>query len=408
MNIIIITNNGIEETFSNKDYNNIFLRNDIKYLEINNYNKNNIEINKSVEILKMINCSLTDFPKLNSNKLTNIFIKTSKISKIPDLSNLIDLEELTIEDSYIDQINYPFPKNIKNINLTYNQLKDDIFDNLSFYPNDLVEFDIGYNFITKFPPSEIIKKVKYYNNNIETKKIFIQIIEDEVNMWNRQYNNQLDDRVNIQFNNYNGIINNINNQENMFNTSQTVHISSINDSASKSIIKILELTKNYPIEENFENDLLYNMYGNIIIRYIFYSNKIIRINFMLNDRSIHSNTKITYKKLLERIWQLIKNHEMKNDLIDRLKTEIEDSFGYCFTGRINRLINSLTGFIDDIGITISVKEEVQNEINLVIKKFVEKTVNKEEALKEFEKIFEGRYLEENYKKSWIEALEDYD
>jgi len=406
MNIIIITNNGIEETFNNKDYNNIFLRNDIKYLEINNYNKNNIEINKSVEILKMINCSLTDFPKLNGNKLTNIFIKTSKISKIPDLSNLIDLEELTIEDSYIDQINYPFPKNIKNINLTYNQLKDDIFDNLSFYPNDLVEFDIGYNFITKFPPSEIIKKVKYENNNIETKKIFIQIIEDEVNMWNKKYNNQLDDRVNIQINN--NIINNIDNQNNMFNTAQTVHMSSINDSASKSIIKILELTKDYPKEENFENDLLYNMYGNIFIRYIFHLNKIIWINFMLNDVSIHSNTKITYKKLLERIWQLIKNHEMKNDLIERLKNEIEDSFGYCFTGRINRLINSLTGFIDDIGITISVKEEVQNEINLVIKKFVEKTVNKEEALKEFEKIFEGRYLEENYKKSWIEALEDYD
>ncbi len=443
MNIIIVTKNGVEEKFRNVDYETIYNRDDIKYLEINNYNKKTIEINKSIEVLKMNLTSLIEFPRINGNKISSILIKTAKIERIPDLSHLTNLEELKVEDAYINQINYPFPINIKNINLTYNQLKDDIFDNLSFYPKDLVEFDIGHNFITKHPPKNIRHKVKYSNNNIEEKLIFIQVIDDamwdrdrDVNMRymdnirnaarnnndnNNDINRVLDnlgnmaaeirnDNVRRDLNNYRATVrlDTRPNQPNMFDTRQTVHITSINDSASRSIKKILELTENYPIVEDFEDDIFYNFYGNFVMRFLFYSSKIWRIKLILNDTSVHSITRVTYKKLLERVWQLIKHHEMKRDLIERLKTEVEESLGYCFTGRINRLVNSLTGIVDGIGITISTKEEVQNEINLVIKKLSENKINKEKALEEFEQIFEGRDLEENYKNAWIEALQDYD
>jgi len=122
---------------------------------------------------------------------------------------------------------------------------------------------------------------------------------------------------------------------------------------------------------------------------------------MISDTSIHSKMNITYNDLLERIWQLIKNHSEKNNLIERLKTEMHDSYIHCFTGRINRLINSLSRFIEGVGITISEKEELQNEIT-IIKKFGEKKI-----LKEMNGAFNCRNLEENYKNAWIEALEDY-
>jgi len=49
----------------------------------------------------------------------------------------------------------------------------------------------------------------------------------------------------------------------MFNSTQTLRIPSINDSASKSISKILELTKKYPIQDknNYTRELFYAFYG---------------------------------------------------------------------------------------------------------------------------------------------------
>ena len=440
--IYLITKKGKKENYTSLTF--LENRDDIQYLEIKNYKEKNLIFNKNIEIIKIRNSLIDQFPLINKN-IRIIEIIQSKIQKIPDLSNYKNLEELTIKDSYIKTIEYSFPKNLKNLNLEYNQIDDTFFNNLDFFPLELININIGHNFITKHPPMIICNKVKYDNNNIEEKKIFTVMIDDimwninkyttqhnnQRNQYNNQYNNQHNNQHNNQIliplfdnnidqnnnqmliplfnNNFEQHIKNVITQKNMFNTTQTVHISSINDSASKSIEKILELTKNYPVQtqQKFINELFYEFYGIYIYRIIFYQNKITFINNMISDISIQSKMHITYNDLLERIWQLIKNHSEKNNLIERLKTEIHDSYLYCFTGRINRLINSLTGFIEGVGITISEKEEVQNEITIIIKKFGEKKILKEEALKGMNEIFNGRNLEENYKNAWIEALEDY-
>lgn len=50
------------------------------------------------------------------------------------------------------------------------------------------------------------------------------------------------------------------------------------------------------------------------------------------------------KVLFMSIWKFIMNNEYKDDMILRLKEELEDSNGLCMTGCIVRLMNSIRGF----------------------------------------------------------------
>jgi len=380
MKIIITTKDGIQNQFNNlADIINI---KNIISMELNNYNEKKLLIDKNIDVLNINNSSLEEFPIIHNKNIRIIKISTSKISKIPDLSLYENLEELTIRDAYIKTIEYQFPKNLKILNLEYNQIDNTFFNNLLFFQSEIVHINIGHNFITKEPPIDIRYKVDYNNNNIEEKKIYTVMINDIINVQKNKY-------------------------KNIYETGQTVHISSINSSALKSIKIILDETKKYPINNNYINELFYEFYGSYIYRNIFYCAEMFKINCMVNDKTIHSEMKVSYNKLLERIWVLIMNHVEKKNLILRLKTEIHDSFGYCFTGRINRIINSLCGIVNDIKISISNKEEIQNELNCIIKKYGNKKISKKDALKEMNEILNNSNEDEEYKNSWIEAFNDY-
>ncbi len=51
-----------------------------------------------------------------------------------------------------------------------------------------------------------------------------------------------------------------------------------------------------------------------------------------------------------------------------IKQEIIDGMNYCFTGRVTRLVNSLTGFIDGINIGISENEQINNAVIAAIRR----------------------------------------
>ena len=125
----------------------------------------------------------------------------------------------------------------------------------------------------------------------------------------------------------------------------------------------------------------------------------------------HSGFGLTFKELFQMIITIIENHPQKIDMKERLKTELNDSVGMCFTGRMNRTVNALVGFIDGIQIGLSVKEEIQLKISAIVKKIMDKKINKKQSKKEMEEIFkdvgEKDGISESYKIANILALDDY-
>lgn len=65
-----------------------------------------------------------------------------------------------------------------------------------------------------------------------------------------------------------------------------------------------------------------------------------------------------YGKVLDSVWQFIKNSTDKEDLCRILKQEMEDNIGMCAQGNLTRLCNILAGYLDGVAPPESVSEKM--------------------------------------------------
>ena len=111
------------------------------------------------------------------------------------------------------------------------------------------------------------------------------------------------------------------------------------------------------------------------------------------------------------IMTIAKYHPQKEDMKTRIKIELEDSIGVCFTGRMNRLVNSLIGFVDGIQIGLSSKEELQMKIGAIVQSLIQKKIKTQQAVKEMNVVFdsfgETDFLTDATKQAYLSALDDY-
>ena len=63
--------------------------------------------------------------------------------------------------------------------------------------------------------------------------------------------------------------------------------------------------------------------------------------------------------------------EIQKEIKVRINEEMSDSICKCFTGRLSRIVNSLSGYSDKVIIKISDAEEIGNVITLMTKKYDE-------------------------------------
>lgn len=204
------------------------------------------------------------------------------------------------------------------------------------------------------------------------------------------------------------------------NNNQTVHVSSINECIVKAIDIIKRESKkytrvSYPVEELYydgSTSFFMNMYKNLNNERDHLKSE---IKIWCRDEIVHSIQKITFRELLTMIMTIVKNHPQKDDMKERIKIELQDSVGLCFTGRMNRLVNSLVGFVDGIQIGLSPKEEIKMRIDSIVQSLLHKKIKKEEAKKCMHALFdtyvdttEEEGLSENIKKSYFLALDDFE
>jgi hypothetical protein len=127
---------------------------------------------------------------------------------------------------------------------------------------------------------------------------------------------------------------------------------------------------------------------------------------------IHTIHKISFSQLFEKIVRIIVNHEQRINLTERLKIELTDSIGYCFTGRVNRMVNSLVGCVDGIKVSFSYKEQILIESQMIIKRLVDKKITFEKAEEEMKEIFNDDEVRKDpllveLEAVYIESLQDY-
>ena len=389
-----------------------------------------------------------------------------KVYTFDDISTIIvnDYRRTTIEDipnnlKKIEILSSPdlnelpqFPVSIETIIINTSSINL-LSENFTKYPN-LKELKLGVlsNINSTYPSTLIFKHIKvgvWKNRPIRVPRHGYGGGDDI------EIHNQTRDQIAKQVD---GLINN----------RQSVHISSVNKNICESLLIIDELSakhtkrKNpildlFPTNMNAKNAVakkpdntlsiqkLYDFINiftgkpkpkpipiivvepepeqpdepNLIIKMVnWYSNStadsrlIKEIMIWNTENTIHSIHKISFSQLFEKIVRIIVNHEQKENLIERLKIELTDSIGYCFTGRVNRMVNSLVGCIDGIKVSFSYKEQILIESQMIIKRLVDKKITFEKAQEEMKEIFNDDEVRKDpllveLEAVYIESLADY-
>ncbi len=166
------------------------------------------------------------------------------------------------------------------------------------------------------------------------------------------------------------------NKDTIYTDRQNVHSSSIQQSIKDSINNLMNAyVLDYPLTY-LDWSVLNQKTKEIITEY-------------LDCIDIHSILNITFKELF--IAVVIEMDKLSPDLQieiqKRLNEEMQDSECKCFTGRISRLVNCLSGYSDKVRIQISENEEINNIISVIMSKRDMKTIEilkdeVREALKE--------------------------
>jgi hypothetical protein len=106
-----------------------------------------------------------------------------------------------------------------------------------------------------------------------------------------------------------------------------------------------------------------------------------------------------YSKVLEGVWQYIRNSKHRNDLCKILKEELEDNVNTCTQGNLSRLCNVLSGYIESMGPMETTNERLGREIpHLMEVKDIQTRIREAIKIMKQEDVPPGRW------KEWIDPL----
>ena len=125
----------------------------------------------------------------------------------------------------------------------------------------------------------------------------------------------------------------------------------------------------------------------------------------MDCKDVHTMLDITFKELfIAIVIEMEKlSLDLQKEIKQRLNEEMQESECKCFTGRISRLVNCLSGYSDKVKIQISESEEIGNIISVIMEKRGIKTT---ETLKEEVSVaLKERGYEETKINEWLEYIE---
>ena len=398
---------------------------------------------KNLNVMSSI-CTKIELSKEVSENIERITIDKSNITVFPNISNCPNLKICKINHSAITEfyINYELPNSLIELNLQTNLITntnfsyDKLLNKLKTVKINLSDNHLNYD---EFPEKlrlkcNLLRQNTYVHNKINFKNVGTENIRAFIQ----------------QANNGPAIVLEHDTRINPLLGPQNVHLSSVN----KSILNSVNAMKNYAQENEIfiekipkitdsstnstcSSSYVYGFFNSFITKHNTNSN----INSNINDTSNTSDTclsilenycnrdgrfltylnenlnlvtvctmtDMTYKDTFELIWSILyfkyKQKQINlDDVFERISTEIGDSVLLCFTGKYNRLINSMVGIIEGVQVGFSNNEQLQLEFGKIMEKFNSKEYSFEDAYCQAKSILE--FVEDGSKESWLVAIHD--
>lgn len=308
--------------------------------------------------------NLIDFPKFPES-ITYLNLSETKIRKLVNFDNFTNLVTLKLDYLELKSL-FDLPESVQNLSLKGNKIKS-----LKNIPRQLVNLNVSYNLIQEIPLAVLelreLATFIYIGNPIEARNMLVE-------RWLYTMNN----RGNLE--------NNM-----VYNNGQNVHSSSIQSSFRNSLENLLKDKNLLTLDKVLEN---------IKSTKLLSDNSKDLIKLYCESEYSHSTYLVSYAELLKYVWSRIEKNKNKDELIKIYDEELYDGMGLCFTGRLTRLLNVLSGYYHDIEIQIGDSEQISN--------IIVKLKNRYEGLdlkKAVKKELEEREFAPGIIKEWINYLD---
>jgi len=320
-----------------------------KLKEINEHNAILSSLGKDYRNKQILRLSY-NLPNVNSINFSRNYIKSIPLNIINR-----DLKELNISHNLITNIDN-IQQNLPELEVL--KCNDNNISKLSNLPNTLKKLKINNNNIKQIPENIIectqLNYINYEgNSNIyvsENVLNFIENIFERIRIENERIEQE---RLAQQAQQANKEL------KTVINNSQNVHETNIRKEVANAInilIKDICLISEKDALEDFAKNSSKNDSDFI--------KNLCEIN------SVCSITGITFSKLFKYFWNRVSQSKDKEDIIKTfIKDDIPEMHIVCFIGRISRVINCLSGYFEDIVISIPINEQIQMKYNLVSKQY---------------------------------------
>ena len=301
----------------------------------------------------------------NCTALHTLYISHNKITSLNGLQNCTALQYLDISNNKLISINsLNYLQNC--IALEYLTMSGNT--GITTLPNFLIEF-----------------------RNLEY--IIYDNVELELDARQRRWLN----RLQYQNRNTNGI--------QVYNNSQNVHDSSIQETVRSSMSRLL----NQPLIPSYNVDTLTN---NIILDTVLTPKSKDQLLLYITSQEELVELSLTYGELLWAVWQTIHNlgefdEETQIQIKQILNQELEDSDCKCFTGRMTRLVNVLNGFSSLVEVKILDGVQIGNIVSIIKQRLKDSQYGYtvEKHIEEFRKEMLDRGESVELINEWLEYIE---
>ena len=285
-----------------------------------------------------------------------------------------------------------FNKDIKKLDLSSNQLTQ--LPSEIGHLTRLTYLTLSSNRLTQLPSEigQLTQLTKLYSGNNQLTQLPTEIGNLTQLTTLALHNNPIENTLNPIIQRFLQRIQNKTNQKSIYSDTQNVHSSSIQKSIKVSIHALMNYYNPECVLTYLDWIELDKKTKEIITEY-------------MDCKDVHTMLDITFKELfIAIVIEMEKlSPDLQKEIKQRLNEEMQESECKCFTGRISRLVNCLSGYSDKVKIQISESEEIGNIISVIMEKRGIKTTKtlKEEvsvALKE------RGYIETKINE-WVEYIE---
>jgi hypothetical protein len=146
---------------------------------------------------------------------------------------------------------------------------------------------------------------------------------------------------------------------------QNIHTTQSVNMTKEMVERVLKIA--VPEEYRWNMKTVSKTVGEIIADCNLTPNEMIEMaNRYLGNADVYEMGKGIYGKVLDGVWQYIRNSPDKADMCRILKQELKDNIGMCAQGNLTRLCNVLAGYLDGIGPQESVNERLGRELPLLM------------------------------------------